>query len=181
MDCPKCRIELETKVIQGIEVDECTACEGIWCTGEELKQIKDKTDSDLNWMDFDIMKHPERFKAKTAKLNCPGCDKPMDVLDYDDTAVEIDYCSSCQCIWLDKNELENIIAALEREVLSKSTSNYVKETIEEAKDLITSPESFLSEWKDFSTILRLLQYRILSLQPKIQDTLVLFQQNPFNR
>ena len=181
MNCPKCHIALDTKSIKGVVVDECSRCEGIWCTSAELKLIKDKTDSDLNWMDFEIWKHPERFKAKTTRSSCPNCQNPMDVLDYDDTEVEIDYCSRCKSVWLDKNELEKIIDALKHEILSKSTGDYVKETIEEAKDLIAGSDSFLSEWKDFSTILRFLQYRILSLHTKIRNTLVSFQENPFNR
>ncbi|KAA3620378.1 MAG: hypothetical protein DWQ05_00095 [Calditrichaeota bacterium] len=181
MDCPVCKIELNKKSIKGIEVDECEKCEGIWCDNDELKQVKDKTDSDLNWMDFDIWKHPERFKAKSAKNHCPNCKQAMDVLDYDNTKIEIDYCKQCKGTWLDKNELENIIAALEEELLTKSVNDYVKATVEEAKELISNPESFLSEWKDFSTILRFLQYRILSLHPEIHDTMVSFQKNPFNR
>ena len=180
MECPKCKIELSKKSIQGIEVEECESCEGIWCNSIELKQVKDKTDSDLNWMDFDIWKHRDRFRTRQAKINCPECREPMHVLDYDKTKVEIDFCEQCKGIWLDKNELENIITALEEEVLTKSTSDYVKATLAEAKELVTGQESFLSEWKDFSTILRFLQYRILSRHPKIHNTMVVFQKNPFN-
>ena len=105
----------------------------------------------------------------------------MNVLDYDNSNVEIDYCASCKGTWLDKNELQSIIAILEEEILTKSMSEYVKSTLEEAKEILTGPESYLSEWKDFSTILRFLQYRILSLRPEIHDTLVRFQNNPLNR
>lgn len=181
MECPKCKIELDKKSIKGIEVDECDKCEGIWCDNKELKQVKDNTDSDLNWMDFDIWKHSEKFSAKPAKVNCPECGNLMNVIDYENTKVEIDFCEQCKGIWLDKNELENIITALEEEILVKSTSEYVKATLLEAKELVTRPESFLSEWKDFSTILRFLQYRILSRHPKIHDTMVIFQKNPFNQ
>lgn len=181
MDCPKCEIKLHKRSIQGIDVDECEKCEGIWSDNDELRQVKDKTDSDLNWMDFEIWKHPEKFKAKSTKYDCPNCGNSMDVLDYDNTKVEIDYCTNCKGIWLDKNELEKIIDALEEEILTKSMSDYIKATIEEAKELITGRESFLTEWKDFSTILRFLQYRILSLKPEIHDNLVRFQKNPFNR
>ena len=59
--------------------------------------------------------------------------------------------------------------------------DYVKATITEAKELLTGPESFISEWKDFTTILRFLEYRFLSFHPKIQSTIVSFQRNPLNR
>jgi uncharacterized protein len=181
MDCPKCNIELKKRTIHEIEIDECKKCEGIWFDNDELRQIKDKIDSDLNWMDFEIWKHPEKFKAKNKKKDCPKCKTKMDVLDYDDTNIEIDFCSDCKGTWLDKNELKKLIEALENEILTKPMGEYVKSTIEEAKELLTGPESFLSEWKDFTTILRFLQYRFLSLNPEVHDTLVRFQQNPLNR
>ena len=37
-------------------------------------------------------------------MNCPACKDPMIVLDYN--SVEIDYCVSCQGIWLDAGEIE---------------------------------------------------------------------------
>ena len=95
MDCPKCKIDMHKKSIQGIEVNECMKCEGIWFENDELRQVKDETDSDLNWMDFEIWKHPEQFKAKSTKYDCPNCMKSMDVLDYNTTQVEIDYCPFC--------------------------------------------------------------------------------------
>jgi Zn-finger nucleic acid-binding protein len=181
MNCPACKRALRKKSIQGIEVEECESCEGIWFKAAELKQIKDKTDSDLNWMDFDIWKHPEKFQATSERYDCPGCGDPMKVLEYDTTKVEIDYCEHCRSLWLDKDELQKIIEALEEEILTKSASSYVRATLEEAKELVSGSEAFLSEWKDFTTILRFLQYRILSLRPKIHDTIVYFQNNPLNR
>lgn len=181
MDCPKCKVALHKKNIQGIEVDECAKCEGIWFDKDELRQVKDKSDSDLNWMDFEIWKHPEKFKVKAKHLDCPRCEQAMQVIDYDHTIVEIDYCTSCKGVWLDKKELQKIIDVLEEELLTKSMNDYVWQTIEEAKEILSGPESFFSEWKDFSTILRFLQYRFLSLHPEVHDSLVKFQQNPLNR
>jgi len=181
MNCPKCQITLYKRNIQGVEVDECSQCEGLWLERGELRQVKDKADSDLNWMDFEIWKHPEKFKAKSERLSCPRCGLSMHVIDYGDTKVEIDYCGKCGSVWLDKNELQKIISALEKDMASKSLGDYVKSSLEEAKEILTGPESFISEWKDFSTILRFLEYRILSLNPKIHKAVVKFQNNPLNR
>lgn len=181
MNCPNCKVELVQKNIQGVLIDECEQCEGLWFEESELRQVKDKIDADLNWMDFEILKHPEKFKPTAERTTCPSCHQAMHVLDYDKTKVEIDYCSACKGVWLEKNELERIIEALEQEILTKSVGEYVSATIDEAKELLTGPETFLSEWKDFSTILRFMQYRILSLQPKIHDTIVTFQSNALNQ
>lgn len=181
MNCPKCQVALHKKTIQGIEVDECGQCEGLWLQRDELRQVKDKIDSDLNWMDFEIWKHPEKFKTKSERIKCPHCGDSMHVLEYGDTKVEIDYCSQCESVWLDKNELQKIIAALEKDIVTKSLGDYAKSTMEEAKELLTGSESLISEWKDFTTIFRFLEYRILSLKPKIHNAIVTFQNNPLNR
>ena len=181
MNCPKCKAELFTFEVEGISLEQCNSCEGIWFDKNELRQVKDKADSDLNWMDFEIWKHPEKFKAGRQKYDCPKCNVKMEVLDYDHTNIEIDYCKSCEGVWLDKGEIQKLIAALENELVSKPLNEYVKETLEEAKELITGHESFISEWKDFSTILRFLQYRILADNPKLSDSLSKIQNNPLNQ
>jgi len=37
-------------------------------------------------------------------MNCPVCKEPMIVLEYE--SVEVDYCVSCEGVWLDAGELE---------------------------------------------------------------------------
>ena len=175
MECPRCGKELLNRSINEIEVHECDKCEGIWFAKDELRKVKDKADSDLNWMDFDILKHKDRFKAITTEYNCSLCKKPMNILDYDTTKVKINFCAQCEGIWLDKKVLNKLINALEEELLTKSLGDYTKATLKEAKEILTGPETFLSEWKDFTTILRLLQYRILSLKPTVIKSLVTFQ------
>ena len=181
MNCPKCQDELTVRKIKNIEVNECKQCEGIWFEKDQLRKVKDQTDSDLNWMDFEIWQNKDKFKVGSEKYDCPKCAVKMDVLDYDKTKIDIDFCSSCSGVWLDKGELRKIINALEKELLTKSLDDYVKSTLNEAKELIAGPESFISEWNDFSTVLRFLQYRILIHSPKIQKGLVFFQSNPLNK
>lgn len=181
MNCPKCNSELSTFQVDEMKLEQCTSCEGMWFDKDEIRQVKDKADSDLNWMDFEIWKHADKFKSGKHKYNCPKCNQKMEVLNYDETNIEIDYCKSCEGVWLDKGEIQKLIAALEDELLTKSFSEYVKKTLEEAKELITGPESFISEWKDFSIILRFLQYRFLTQYPKVADNLTKIQNNPFNR
>ncbi len=180
MQCPKCQSELTPRTIDTVTVDECHACEGIWFDKDELRRVKDSTDPDLNWMDFEIWKQSEAFAVAGGQTACPRCTKPMHVVNYSTTGVAIDYCHGCDGIWLDKGELERIIGALEQELLDKSLGRYVRETLGEANALLAGPESFVSEWKDFATITRLLQYRVLSLRPALASKIALLQNNPLN-
>ncbi len=40
-------------------------------------------------------------------MECPRCKKPLIILELD--RVEIDYCASCQGVWLDSGELELLL------------------------------------------------------------------------
>jgi Zn-finger nucleic acid-binding protein len=130
-------------------------------------------------MDFEIWRHKDKFKPKATKINCPVCNTATEAIDYGSTSIEVDYCPSCQGVWLDKDEFKKIIQALEDELLSKSFSDYIKESIEEAKEIITGPETLISEWKDFATVLRIMQYRMFVENPKLLDTITSVQKaNP---
>ena len=39
MNCPKCRGAMHTSVVEGIEVDRCTVCEGLWFDLREQEHL----------------------------------------------------------------------------------------------------------------------------------------------
>ena len=179
-NCPKCNIELKVKVIGEVDVDECESCKGIWFDMGELHHAEEIVDSNLNWIDFEIWKHPENFKAKETELSCPACGTHTMSIEYGHTGVEINYCQKCHGIWLDKDEFPKIIESLEDELANTSFSDYFHESIEEAKELVTGDKSFASEWKDFTSVLKLMQYRLFVEKPKLVETLrELYGLNPF--
>ena len=179
MKGPCCNTDLKHKMIKDVEVDECNKCKGIWFEDDELRKAKDSTNSDLNWMDFEIWKHKDKSQARARNLACPQCNQTLVAVDYADTGVEIDYCPECKGTWLDKGEFKKVIDALTNELLTKSFSEYIKASLEEAKEIITGSESFVSEWKDFTTVFRMMQYRLFVENPKLLDTTINIQRiNP---
>lgn len=177
MNCPVCKEPMVNDNIGNVAIDHCKKCNGIWFDQDELREAKDETDSDLNWMDFEIWKNEDKFKFESRKLQCPKCKKPMVAISYDTTGVEIDYCPQCKGTWLDQNEFEKIIASLNVELANKSLSNYFKVSLEEAIEIVNGPESFMSEWKDFMTVLRMFQYRFFIVNPQLLDAVMKAQQN----
>jgi Zn-finger nucleic acid-binding protein len=175
--CPKCKDELIPKNVGTIEIDECQKCKGVWYDKDELSQAKDASDSDLNWLDFEIWKHEDQFKSTPCALSCPVCQQPMVSIEYGKSKVIINYCQSCKGTWLDKEEYKNIIDALEQELLTKSFPDYIKETIKEGVEIFTGSESFISEWKDFSNVQRFMQYRLFVEHPALLGTLIGVQKN----
>jgi Zn-finger nucleic acid-binding protein len=175
MNCPHCQTELHHRSIEGVVIDECRDCQGIWLDAEKLRRLKDAADPDLRWMDFELWDHADRFQIAEKAVDCPTCAVPLVAIDYGDTGVTIDYCNGCRGVWLDAGGFGKIIAHLSEDLLTTESSEYLRASLDEAKELITGPESFLSEWKDFVTVLRMLEYRLLSENPKLASALAEFQ------
>ena len=175
MNCPRCRTELQHQTLDGVEIEECRECQGIWLDAERLRRLKDSADPDLQWMDFDLWNHADQFHIAERPVECPICATALVAIEYGDTGVEIDYCNGCRGVWLDADEFGKIIAHLSDDLLATRSSEYLRASLEEAKELITGPDSFLSEWKDFTTVLRMLQYRLLGDNPRLGQALAEFQ------
>jgi len=180
MKCPVCNVDLELKLAGPVEVDECPRCAGAWYEDDEVRKAKDAWDVDLNWIDFELWKEWDSLDLKPSDLPCPQCGKRLVAVHYAVTGIEVDCCAACKGIWLDKGEFAGIIDALTDELLNKPFSDYVIASVQEAKEILTGPESLVSEWKDFKTVLRLLQYRLLVENPKVSTALADIQaSSPF--
>ncbi len=173
MLCPRCQQVLRMRQIDGVEVDRCLECGGTWFDRDELRQARDAAEPDLNWMDFELWQDPDAFSCEVGALVCPKCLVPMAAIRYGDTGVEIDYCLRCEGVWLDNGEFARIIEALEAELLSKSLPDIVRASLQEAREIIGGPEGVVSEWRDFLTVIRLLQYRVLEQNPRLHDALTM--------
>jgi Zn-finger nucleic acid-binding protein len=176
MKCPNDRTDMVEKKLGSILLEECPSCGGIWFEKGELQFAKDALEPDINWMEVEVLAPTEGDEISKSKKECPKDGTGMFQVPYGKSGVNVDVCPACEGIWLDNHELEKIISALVKESQTTSSSEYFRETMKEAMELVTGSEGFLSEWKDFSTVFRMLQYRILSEHPRLLETL-----NAFNR
>jgi len=180
MECPIDGTTLETHTIHSINIEECAQCRGLWFGEGELRKAKDESEPDLNWLDFDLWSNQTFFQVDWSSRKCPICGKNMATISYAETGVKVEYCTEEHGIWLDKGEFQAIIEALEAEVVSKNVSGYAKASLEEAKEVFVGNEGFASEWKDFLTVSRLLQYRVLAENPKLAELITVLQRTtPF--
>jgi Zn-finger nucleic acid-binding protein len=175
MHCPRDHGELTDRQIDSVQVKECEVCKGLFFEKGELDEATLVVEPDLDWVDFDIWKHEDQFKLVPAEIRCPNDDSQMVTTKYGEDGAEIDLCPKCHSIWLDKGEFEKIIHSMEQQVDAMSASAYVKESLTEAKELVTGEDSFSSEWKDLSTVMRLFQYRVLVEHPSLTKALYFFQ------
>jgi len=157
--CPECGVSMTETSVGPVQVDECPQCRGMWFQDDELRLAKDATDRDLQWLDIDLWRHPERFRVDPHHLKCPDCGLSLVVVRYGDTPFDVHCCPASRGIWLDRGEFAKIIEALETEVITLSEADYIKASLHQAKEVITGRESFLSEWRDLGSVLRLLHHR----------------------
>ena len=190
MNCIKCLVEMKCVIIGSVELNECPACGGVWFDSEELHTVKDQRNPDLNWMDLKVPE-PDReafpeacfdwlvmdyidmpdSKSFRKSLLCPKCVMPILPLIYNGSSVQIDFCTKCEGIWLDRGEFEKILAELEFRMHSMSLKECICASLRQAKEIFVGREMVLSEWRDFSTVIRILHCKVLCEREAIAKAL----------
>ena len=74
MNCPKCAAAMEQVVFDGVEVDRCTACKGLWFDDDEAHRMKEIEGSEL--IDHGDPKEGWKYDSRE-DIDCPHCGKRM--------------------------------------------------------------------------------------------------------
>jgi Zn-finger nucleic acid-binding protein len=89
-----------------VELDFCTRCEGLWFDSGEIELVAARTG-----VHSKECFSPRSATTNEAKLKCPICNKKMDKRLLGTTEPIIaDVCPACDGLWLDKGELEQVLA-----------------------------------------------------------------------
>lgn len=103
--CPKCRGKLESIIYQGIEVDRCRKCQGIWFDCLEAEQLRELQGSES--LDVGNSIAESQSDRIPQQINCPRCHlKMMQILDLDQHALWYEKCQKCNGIWFDAGEFK---------------------------------------------------------------------------
>ena len=108
--CPTCDGLLSEGELERREVLYCTNCRGMLIAIDEFMPLIETLRS---FRDRPGVTIPSREAApgKLPRL-CPRCSQPMDNHPYEGPGnVVIDTCEACSVNWLDKGELQKIVAA----------------------------------------------------------------------
>jgi Zn-finger nucleic acid-binding protein len=98
MKCPKCLTELLKNNKYGIEVDYCTACQGMWLDMEELDQLEDRSYKE------DDLKGSLMLTSEQTQFKCPHCGDQLHQFEYRLNNLMIEYCKKGHGYWLDAKE-----------------------------------------------------------------------------
>ncbi len=105
LKCPKCAAPMQPVVHQGIEVDRCTACRGLWFDLLEHEDLKGKDDSEA--LDFG---DPAQGKKndKLQDVECPVCHaKMLKMVDRDRKDIHFEACAACYGVYFDAGEFKD--------------------------------------------------------------------------
>ena len=115
MKCPKCQGELHEMTVEGVALDFCSSCKGMWFDEDEMAFLTELP-SDLP--------EPEVTRgAEATACTCPRCQTArLETMKFSQAdALMIDRCPACHGMWLDKGELPKVeqIAAHRGDAKSK--------------------------------------------------------------
>jgi len=132
---------LVTTSYEGVTIDTCNSCMGVWLDDSELSHIV-KT-KDKSWSNGYIESITHKIGVpgilaieKLKNVLCPKCNEVMQPLNYQYTSgVIINSCKFNHGVWLDSGELEKIQIYMEhwREKALENKSKY-DEALSDVKD-----------------------------------------------
>lgn len=114
--CPDCSVALVTRAFQGIVIDACPRCAGIFFDEGEVNDLKAKGLQAMEDLEAAIVPQVT-IEATADKFRlCPNCQNSMDKFRYMyHSDVVLDECGKCGGIWVQDGELGRM-----REVLQAS-------------------------------------------------------------
>jgi Zn-finger nucleic acid-binding protein len=110
MRCPNDNAELVTSKRDGVAMEVCPVCKGMWLTRQELVQLEDKV------FDFgDDEKGSLMLGSSPTALPCPECAKPMKSFQYRLYDLEMDFCDAGHGYWLTPDEDQRVLELMKKE------------------------------------------------------------------
>jgi Zn-finger nucleic acid-binding protein len=115
MDCPKCPGKLEAHTIEGLDIDTCFVCEGLWFDAGELEEVIKRDSKDFDYIDVgqeeydgeEVRKTGVNLDKKAGK--CPICKAMMTRTPYAKKhSVTVDVCPKGHGVWLDGGEIKQL-------------------------------------------------------------------------
>lgn len=110
MKCPDCDVELVQGKRDGIEMEICPSCKGMWLTCLELAQLEDEV------FDFgDEEKGSLMLGSMPTTRKCPQCGKLMKSFEYRFYDLQMDFCEELHGYWLDADEDKRVLELMIKE------------------------------------------------------------------
>jgi Zn-finger nucleic acid-binding protein len=111
MKCPNCGADLAPTKRDGVDVEFCSACKGMWLTSQELDQLENEV--------FDLGKKGALvFNSEPSNRACPECTGVLRRFHYRDYDLELEFCEAGHGYWLNAGEDKRVLELMRREEAS---------------------------------------------------------------
>jgi PAT family beta-lactamase induction signal transducer AmpG len=106
MRCPKCRADMEPLTIEGVEIDRCMVCHGLWFDRGEVEKLRDrKIAAAIDIGDAvtgNALNNSDRYR-------CPRCGgKMLRMTDARQKHIWYEECAACQGSYFDAGEFTDL-------------------------------------------------------------------------
>lgn len=106
MECPKCHSAMEAVVYEGVEVDRCTECKGLWFDMLEHERLRERKGSEA--IDDGNAEKGKAFDA-VDEIQCPKCRTRMiRMVDKDQPHIRYESCGTCYGVFFDAGEFTDL-------------------------------------------------------------------------
>lgn len=110
MKCPNCDAELVQKKRDGVEMEICPSCQGMWLSCSELAKLEDEV------FDFgDDEKSSLMLGSVPTNRKCPQCGKLMKSFQYRLYDLTMDFCEERHGYWLEADEDKRVLELMKEE------------------------------------------------------------------
>jgi Zn-finger nucleic acid-binding protein len=104
--CPACKEAMIVVEFEGVEVDYCANCHGVWLDTGELELITELAGSRTGPLEAAL---GHLSSARHGRRRCPRCRRKMRILPVLPQPIELDACPAGHGLWFDAGELAAIV------------------------------------------------------------------------
>lgn len=105
MQCPKCAQHMDTVEFNGIEIERCIQCNGMWFDMLEHEQLKKMKGSEI--IDIGSAAVGKEYND-VDRINCPKCSSAMlRMVDKDQHHIWYEACPNCYGVFFDAGEFRD--------------------------------------------------------------------------
>jgi len=117
MNCPKCGATMDKVTFEGIEVDRCTDCKGLWFDSLEHEKLKRLPGADA--IDTGDTKEGQQ-QNEIGDIDCPKCSASMvKMVDARQPHIWYEMCSTCGGVYFDAGEITDFKYDSPRDLLMR--------------------------------------------------------------
>lgn len=110
MDCLRCSSQMKKVYMEGVLVDLCETCRGVWLDVNELEMLKYDDGKDQVELATEVQRElvAEKSRLLTTVGMCPKCQR-QPLVSFIRSGVELDQCPACFGTFFDNGELQRIL------------------------------------------------------------------------